>query len=348
VQTILTVNTNNLKTINWEQLYVENAPKLKGLCRRYVGDACIADDLVHETFATAIEKISTYRGMGAVEGWIRKIAINKALLHLREKQHAPISVETITNPIAQESEMEQTISKIRETIERATFTSEELLSVIDRLPQHHKVVFNLYVIDGYSHKQIAEMMQISTGTSKSHLSRARKKAQELLYAEASMKQPEEKTKRRSLLFLLGLQPNPVDQLFRKGLSGFELEATAPSTSIGAVPKPNIKLGTSFTTKAIASVSILAATSVGIVLYSMHGNNPIKETQNISTELPMLYDTIQPKNSIDIKLQDDSSTVLTKAIPKQSTDEKPAKQAPVIIRKTIVVHDTIRLERPSTE
>lgn len=172
---------------NWDVIYKNNASKLLGICRRYVRDEQQAEDLMHNAFITAINKINTYSGKGVFDGWLRKIVVNTVLLYLRQNKKMMFSDnEPSENQlgVAEGAEAEETQ---RKTIEEAGFTQEELLEVVELLPEHHKVVFNLYVIDGYTHNEIGELLHISGGTSKSHLARARKKIQQLLFEKAQLK-----------------------------------------------------------------------------------------------------------------------------------------------------------------
>lgn len=172
---------------NWDVIYKNNASKLLGVCRRYIKDEQLAEDLMHNAFITAINKISSYSGVGAFEGWLRKIVVNTVLLYLRDSKKMQFSdnepLENQSDTEA-ESDAEQTQKRV---IEEAGFSQQELLEIVDELPVHHKTVFNLYVIDGYTHNEIGEMLKISGGTSKSHLARARKKIQQLLFEKAKLK-----------------------------------------------------------------------------------------------------------------------------------------------------------------
>lgn len=159
----------------WDKIYRENAPKLIGVCRRYVKNENLAEDLVQETFLVALNKINTYSGSGSFEGWLRKIAVNISLMHLREDKS---KIETNSLMLDIEGDVER--NDIEDALESSGGNHLEnnfFLSAIDKLPTHHKTVFNMYVLDNYSHKEIAEELKISVGTSKSHLARARKKLQ---------------------------------------------------------------------------------------------------------------------------------------------------------------------------
>jgi RNA polymerase sigma factor (sigma-70 family) len=332
-----------LKPINWETLYRNNAPKLKGLCRRYVGDAAIADDLVQETFITAIDKADTYRNSGAIEGWIRKIAINKALQYLREQQHI-LSLDEVVHQAVNETIMEQSRNKIRAAIEQASFSAGELLTVIDHLPLHHKTVFNLYVMEGYSHNQIAQMLSISPGTSKSHLSRARKKTQDLLFVKAQEQQTV--VQRRNLVWLMLLlwPSRPIDHIFRSGLKGFEMATITPTFIQSAAPLNALKWTATLAGKAVLYGS--AATLVAATCWLATDNSKSESVPNnpqpaIVATLPDTTQNIAPDNfTVEIV-----EPVSEEQIQIKTEDSEPAKTEPIIIKKTIVIRDTIRLERP---
>lgn len=326
-----------MKQINWDELFRKNAAQLKGICRRYVGDVSAAEDLVQETFITAIDKISGYRGIGSVEGWIRKIAINKSLMYIREKQLNSVPAETLANQLEQETEMENAKNTIRFAIEKASFSSEELLSVIDCLPVNHKTAFNLYVLDGYSHRKIARMMNISPNTSKSNLSRARKKAQELLYQKAIQKQPIESERRNTILLLL-FQPNYIDNVFRKGLSRFQLETNPPGIGVSSATATAIKWGATLTGK-ITTYSIIAASVVGGYFLYNSFVNPVLTTPSAEPAgIVVPGDTIktEPDESFNRETPTTADAIVA----------KPPTKKTVIIRKTIVKHDTVRLEKPA--
>jgi len=325
-----------LKQINWDQLYRDNAPRLKGVCRRYVADSDIAEDIVQETFITAIDKFKTFKGVGSFEGWIRKIAINKALLFLRDKQHWELQLNELADRPEQEIEMDISKNRTRVAIEKASFTTDELLSVIDNLPPHHKVVFNLHVLDGFNHRQIAEMMNISAGTSKSHLSRARKEAQELLYQRAIQKEPHE-YKRYSAFLLLFFRPNYIDRIFCKGLSGFEMAAVAPSASISSASATTLHWGATFLGKAIIAAAVVSTSTGGFFLCQslVRSEDAIAPKAEIQPQI--LTDTLATRQTDSIELN--------LVAPAQVAESAKAEKKRVIVKKTIVVHDTIRLEKP---
>ncbi|MGB9747670.1 MAG: RNA polymerase sigma factor [Bacteroidales bacterium] len=163
----------------WEQTYLKNAPWLLGVCCRYVSNRAEAEDLMHEAFLTAIHRFGTFNGLGSFEGWLRRITVNTALMHLRKKKRIPYgSLEELPEP-DDTFPVDDKDESIKE-IERADFSDEELFDAVNHLPSPYREVFNLYVIDNLTHKEIARILNITAGTSKSYLARARKKIQKSL------------------------------------------------------------------------------------------------------------------------------------------------------------------------
>jgi RNA polymerase sigma factor (sigma-70 family) len=338
---------NLTKAISWDKLYRKQAPVLKGICRRYVGNESLAEDLVQEAFMVAFDKIGTFGNRGAIEGWIRKIAINNALQYLRNKQ-STVPIETLSVPIEQEPVMENSNNTIRFAIEKASFSTHELLEVIDHLPVHHKTVFNLYVIDGYSHKQIARELSISPGTSKSHLARARKKAQELLY-ERAIGQPEASPRRRYLPFLFLFSPNYIDRMFRKNFSHFQLPVQPHTMTLPTAPISGLKWGASLVGKVLIGGTVLTAGIFGYRANEMQQQSSAEQ----SNQLPVmvLADTVAAEKPDTLVMMVDSPLCkpVIHLVKSDSTAPKTQVQIPkepVIIRKTIVVHDTLYLEKPA--
>jgi RNA polymerase sigma-70 factor (ECF subfamily) len=169
-------------------IFEEYSPEIMGVCMRYVKDFDIASDIVQETFITVFSKIDQYQGNGSFEGWIRKIAVNANLMYLRanKKKLATENLEQYLENdsivFEEESDIENDTKK--ELIEKAGFNSNDILRVMSKMPEGFKAVFNLYAIEGYKHREISKLLNISVGTSKSQLLRGRIKMQDLLYEEA--------------------------------------------------------------------------------------------------------------------------------------------------------------------
>ncbi|MDB9960826.1 sigma-70 family RNA polymerase sigma factor [Oceanihabitans sp.] len=142
------------------ELYQLFSSKLFSLCLKYSRNYAEAEDNLQDAFVTIFKKISQYNNKGSFEGWLKRIAINTALQCYRNKGVFEIVNEDLIEDVVLE-------------IDDDEITIEYLLKIIQELPDRYRLVFNLYVLDGYSHKDIAGLLKISTGTSKSNLSRAR-------------------------------------------------------------------------------------------------------------------------------------------------------------------------------
>lgn len=240
---------------------MEQAPILKGVCRRYVGDIQLADDLVQNTFELAVCKIDSFKGNGSFNGWLRKIAVNQCLYHLREKK-----AELSKRLEFQESlkiEMEEDPMKYSSE-DRGIFSQKELLNVIDSLPEKYRSVFNMYVLDGYKHHEIAEQLHISVGTSKSCLSRARKKAQEILIQKNSDSKQPQSFMRKSWILLLLFRFNVTDLIFKNALSNYSLTTGVMPSSLLMVGHSTLPIKAFIASKSIlygASVLLFVAASV---------------------------------------------------------------------------------------
>jgi RNA polymerase sigma factor (sigma-70 family) len=146
-------------------LYERYAPVMMTVCMRYCKSREEAEDLLQEGFIKVFQKISTFRGQGSLEGWIRRILVNHALNNIKARKLA------ITDEDPQK--MGERLADESDPYEEELYTPEMMLKAIQALPDGYKVVFNLYVFENYSHKEIADSLGISENTSKSQLSRAR-------------------------------------------------------------------------------------------------------------------------------------------------------------------------------
>ncbi len=143
-----------------EALYRQYSGVLFGICIKYSPNKAEAEDNLQDAFLTIFKRIDQYQGKGSFEGWIKRITVNTALQKYRKKRVFDISNE-------------QQIEDASVEVETTSVPLDYLLGIIQELPDRYRLVFNLYVLDGYSHKEIAEMLGISDGTSKSNLARAR-------------------------------------------------------------------------------------------------------------------------------------------------------------------------------
>ena len=144
-------------------LYDRLAPRMFPVCIRYVGDREQAEDILQEGFITLFTRLDTYKGDGSFEGWARKIFVTTALMELRRKDALKMSddLETVRGMKT------ETVTQLQ------SIGYKDLMKLITQLPPGFRTVFNMYAIEGYSHKEIGEILGISETTSRTQLSRAR-------------------------------------------------------------------------------------------------------------------------------------------------------------------------------
>jgi RNA polymerase sigma-70 factor (ECF subfamily) len=142
------------------ELYKLFSGKLFAICLKYSRNYAEAQDNLQDAFLTIFDKIEQYKHKGSFEGWIKRITVNTVLQRYRNEK-----VFDIIN--------ENTADDVELEVDEDTVSIDYLLKIIQKLPDRYRLVFNLYVLDGYSHKDIAEMLEINIGTSKSNLARAR-------------------------------------------------------------------------------------------------------------------------------------------------------------------------------
>lgn len=147
--------------------------KMMGVCMRYAGRKEEADDMLQNGFIKVFEKLYTFRGSGSLEGWVRKIMVNESLTYLRKNKamQMNIDINDAKYKIPGNSHVGENMNE------------KDLLRIIQQLPAGFRTVFNMYAIEGYSHKEIAEQLGISEGTSKSQYSRAKTHLQNILQTE---------------------------------------------------------------------------------------------------------------------------------------------------------------------
>jgi RNA polymerase sigma factor (sigma-70 family) len=153
-----------------EQLYRLLAPKLFSVCLKYSRNYEDAQDNLQDGFLLIFKKIGQYQFKGSFEGWAKRVMVNNVLQRYRTQG----IFEIVSENFPEEAEVE---------LETEDISMEFLVSIIQALPDRYRMVFNLYVIDGYSHKEIAEMLGITDGTSKSNLARARMILKEKIEAQ---------------------------------------------------------------------------------------------------------------------------------------------------------------------
>lgn len=153
-----------------EYLYKQFSRRMYGVCLRFARNTLEADDILQEGFIKVFTFLKDFRQDGSLEGWIRRTMVNTAINYYNSKQNE-WNETNIDKSDAYQAVTEDILVKI---------STEDLLHLIQGLPEGYRMVFNLYVIEGYNHQEIAEMLHISENTSKSQLSRARVALQERL------------------------------------------------------------------------------------------------------------------------------------------------------------------------
>jgi RNA polymerase sigma factor (sigma-70 family) len=156
-------------------LFERFSRKMMGVCIRYADRHEEADDMLQNGFIKVFEKIETFKSLGSLEGWIRRIMVNESLTYLRKNKAAKMNID-----IEDAKYLVPGNSHVGEAI-----NEKDLLKMIQQLPTGFRTVFNMYAIEGYSHKEIAEQLGITEGTSKSQYSRAKTHLQSMLQEETS-------------------------------------------------------------------------------------------------------------------------------------------------------------------
>lgn len=151
------------------ELFELFSPRMLSVCRQYLKRQDLAEEVMLNGFFKVFTKIDSYSGQGSFEGWIRRIMVNESLSELRRQKKLFFKDESvIENSLEHAAEIDSDLEV------------EEIQKLIDALPDGYKTVFVLYVVDGYKHSEISELLQISEGTSKSQLSKARSMLQAMI------------------------------------------------------------------------------------------------------------------------------------------------------------------------
>ena len=147
-----------------QKLYTQFSPKMLSVCRQYIKDIHQAEDIMITAFMKMFTNLNKFQFNGSFEGWVRRIMVNESISYLRVHKNIKF--------IDDETFFEERFNNIE-----SQFSAEDIQLLIDNLPDGYRMVFNLYAIEGYKHHEIATMLGISEGTSKSQLSHARKMLQ---------------------------------------------------------------------------------------------------------------------------------------------------------------------------
>ncbi|HKL09732.1 MAG TPA: RNA polymerase sigma factor [Bacteroidales bacterium] len=160
-----------------KQLYQLFADKMFGVCMRYADDVDEAKDILQDGFIKVFMNLEQFNHKGSFEGWVRRIMVNTALEKFRDKNYL-FAVNMEQGYESRDKEYDHILSEL---------AAKDLLKMVQELSPQYRMVFNLYAIEGYSHKEICEMLNIKEGTSKSNLSRAREILKEKIKKNSDVK-----------------------------------------------------------------------------------------------------------------------------------------------------------------
>lgn len=164
------------------ELYTRYSPKMLAVCYRFAHNREDAEDMLQEGFIKVFSQIHTFRNQGAFEGWIRRIVVHTCINHLKKNKRFNESVDII----------HATSIQVREESVPSIVQAKQIVECIRLLPMGYRTVLNLYAIEGYSHKEISDMLDIEESTSRSQYTRAKQMLEEVLIKRIIMK-PTEKT-----------------------------------------------------------------------------------------------------------------------------------------------------------
>jgi RNA polymerase sigma-70 factor (ECF subfamily) len=164
------------------ELYNRFSPKMLAVCYRFAHNREDAEDMLQEAFIKVFSQIHTFQNKGAFEGWIRRIIVHTCINHLKKNKRFNESVDIINANAIQ----------VREESIPSIVQAKQIVECIRLLPIGYRTVLNLYAIEGYSHKEIAEMLDIEESTSRSQYTRAKQMLEEILLKKKIIQRPREK------------------------------------------------------------------------------------------------------------------------------------------------------------
>lgn len=272
------------------ELYRRYAAKMMGVCMRYSRNRDMAHDLLQEGFIKVFTNLNEYSGNGSFEGWMRKIFINCALEKIRRSKVFPLTFPT------EETEQETSFPNALEEI-----SAQEMLDLIHRLPPGYQTIFNLFAIEGFSHKEIGAMLRITEGTSRSQYARARYTLQQMIKNLLTMDRRDR-----------------FEELFRERLHNWECEPDSEQwkTLAGFLPLRPTRFSTRSIRRTAAIVTLLLLVGGGLLYDRL-----IPET---TTEI--VRNRIQPFIVDHIQIPQLTGTV--------TTDQIADSLLPVLTRKPI--------------
>lgn len=362
----------------WTRQYQKHIGGMIGLCYRYVPNRELAEDLAHTAFLQAIGKADTFKGTGSFHKWLMRITLNTVLLYMRDNERKNIidnqqNLEDMADMVADEQEVSE--EGEMEAIRKANFTQEEIMEAIAELPENYRVVLNLYIFERYTHKQIAELRGISENTSKSHLLRARKKLQQILFEKSKRK----KQPIMSLLILFPGSHTAIDRYCRRQLRGSAIPPAHPlqeadiAAAVGNSPLPPAMKFYTLRTPFVAGVGVAAAGAIGLAILSQPdctppSPNPFPTTVEVpidsaETEITVCPETGDSRGALSERQPARRPSALPVHAPEtplsapattavstfDNQTESAGDSVPVVVKKvqikkrhTIIVKDTMRL------
>ena len=181
----------------FERLYKLHSRRVYGLCLRMAGNPTEAEDLTQEAFLQLFRKIHTFRGESRFSTWLHRLTVNVVLMRLRKKRHPEVSLDATTEPGEEDSrpliELGGPDLRLSGVLDHVN-----LSKAIEQLPDGYKEMFILHDVEGYEHKEIAEILGCSVGNSKSQLFKARLRLRKLLQEALRSQAREERESMRSL------------------------------------------------------------------------------------------------------------------------------------------------------
>ncbi len=367
-----------MSTINWNETYTNISPKLLGICRRYIKDVATAEDIVQDSFIVAIQKEKTLKDTKAINGWLSKIVINMAIHHLKETKKINFSTSDNYDLVDNSTLMNTLELDNKSALLASDIDRNDILEAIDSLPEHHKSVFNMYVMDHFSHNEIAQTLTISVGTSKSNLSRARKAIQIYLFEKLKDKTVDKQKKRRiAFLLFFGLENSMFANFYQSKFKDFEIVAKKPfsfSPKNVTVPNQFVGLSNAVAISKIALFSIGFLSLIGVAFYFLNAdstsNNSTKKqnevvienkletytNQSVATKIDSIKTETKSQKTVAEKVGSNKiistkkdEKILQNTIAKndkktivelKKDSVKAEKPRVVVIKKQIIKHDTI--------
>jgi RNA polymerase sigma factor (sigma-70 family) len=345
-----------MSNINWNDTYTSISPKLLGVCRRYIKDIATAEDIVQDAFIIAIQKERELKNKDALNGWLHKIVVNRAINYLKNEQKINFTSTTNFEFVDETNEMNIIELDKKSVLLASDLSHKDLLEAIDSLSENHKSIFNLYIIDGFSHFEISKLLNVSVGTSKSSLSRARKNIQEFLFEKLSL-QPKEKKKKRiiALLLFLGFGNQLFANYYKKAFSVFEI---SPKNAFNPNKKcynlDLILVNTSiYRTKILKLITLFTGFVSLIVLFFYNNATPkiIKETKkNKIINTFTTKDTIRLSNEVKtsekkkVEIEENRPLININTVEKKDSTDNTETSKVVVIKKQIIKKDTVYVEK----